>query len=286
MLVSVVIPTYNRISYLPNAIDSAISQKYKNKEIIIIDDGSTDGTAQYVRSNYPEIRLLVLKKNNGASFARNKGIDISNGEFIAFLDSDDIWSVDYLNLQIAAFLKFPNVEAVFCSHIKIDQYDRKIIVKQTWPIENPRLQLILGKNFIHTMSLFMARKSAIINTGPLNCNLEICHDREFYIRMLETSSFYYNEDILVARRYSDNQVTNKLFKWYKEAKKILDVFIPECVDTDHNRKLKENAYIDLVNVFQIRARERNALVLKLYFSFLKSIRKNKMFKNYLSSVYF
>ncbi len=90
-LISVIIPTYNRANFLGEAIESVLSQTYKNLEVIIIDDGSTDDTRQLIEK-YTDKRIIYLyQEHGGTSAARNKGIQEAKGEYIAFLDSDDIW---------------------------------------------------------------------------------------------------------------------------------------------------------------------------------------------------
>ncbi|NJN86713.1 MAG: glycosyltransferase family 2 protein [Leptolyngbyaceae cyanobacterium SL_7_1] len=91
-IVSVIIPTYNRADLLSRAIDSVLNQTLTNLELIIVDDGSTDNTAEVVNSfNDSRIRYIPLGKNCGGGYARNHGIHLATGEFIAFLDSDDVW---------------------------------------------------------------------------------------------------------------------------------------------------------------------------------------------------
>jgi len=90
MRISVVIPTYNRLEYLKQAFESLEVQDYPVWEIIVIDDGSTDGTKDYVLSNWKNVKFLT-QRNMGPGAARNKGIDIATGDYIAFLDSDDLW---------------------------------------------------------------------------------------------------------------------------------------------------------------------------------------------------
>ena len=93
MNISVVIPTYNRIELLKRSIDSVINQTIKPSEIIIVDDGSNDGTEAMVKKKYDSLKV-IKQKNKGASAARNSGIKASSGELICFLDSDDEWKND------------------------------------------------------------------------------------------------------------------------------------------------------------------------------------------------
>ena len=90
MKISVIIPTFNRSKTIFRAIDSILKQTYKPYEIIVVDDGSTDGTKDLVINKYPSIKYFY-QSNNGVSKARNKGVHESKGEWIAFLDSDDEW---------------------------------------------------------------------------------------------------------------------------------------------------------------------------------------------------
>ena len=101
-LVSVVIPAYNRAAYLAQAIDSVLAQTYTPLEIIVVDDGSTDDTAQLAASYLPRIQL-IRQANAGAAAARNSGIAQSHGELIALLDSDDRWLPDKLARQVPLF---------------------------------------------------------------------------------------------------------------------------------------------------------------------------------------
>lgn len=110
-LVSVIIPTYNRGGRISNAIESALNQTYTNIEVIVIDDGSTDNTQKIMREHYyrNEKVKYYYQDNNGVSTARNKGILKSKGAFIAFLDSDDSWEPNKLELQVSILKKFDDV---------------------------------------------------------------------------------------------------------------------------------------------------------------------------------
>jgi uncharacterized protein (DUF1919 family) len=106
-LVSVVIPIYNREHYLAAALDSVLAQTYQPIEVIAIDDGSSDRSAEIARA-YPKVRYFY-QSNQGVSVARNTGIAAARGEFIAFLDADDLWKPDKLSIQIAYMLEYPHL---------------------------------------------------------------------------------------------------------------------------------------------------------------------------------
>ena len=98
-MVSVIIPVYNRAQYIKDCLDSVINQTYKAYEIIVVDDGSTDNLREILVPYMDKIQY-IYKQNGGPSSARNAGTKVSNGEYIAFLDADDMWLPEKLELQI------------------------------------------------------------------------------------------------------------------------------------------------------------------------------------------
>jgi len=115
-LVSVIIPAHNSERHIVAALDSILAQQHRPLEILVIDDGSTDGTARIVRGYAPEVRL-IQQPQRGHPAARNTGVRAAAGEFLAFLDHDDVWSPDKLDLQMASFRRDPAVDVVF-GHIQ------------------------------------------------------------------------------------------------------------------------------------------------------------------------
>src|SRR5690349_3602213 len=106
--VSVIIPTYNRAQFIARAVDSVLEQTYKDFEIIVIDDGSSDNTQEILKAYEGKIRY-VYQQNKGISAARNRGIQEAKGEYIAFLDSDDVWKPEKLSVQVAILDVNPHV---------------------------------------------------------------------------------------------------------------------------------------------------------------------------------
>jgi glycosyltransferase involved in cell wall biosynthesis len=111
-LVSVIIPVYNCDRYLAEAIESVLAQTYRSIEIIVIDDGSTDNSAT-VAASFGSLVRYYFHQNSGLGASRNRGIELANGEFCAFVDSDDLWTEDKLSLQMAAFDANPQLDIVF-----------------------------------------------------------------------------------------------------------------------------------------------------------------------------
>jgi glycosyltransferase involved in cell wall biosynthesis len=114
-LVSVIIPTFNRAYCLERAVDSALAQTYSDLEVVVVDDGSTDNTKALVHTRYAgEKRVIYLHQaNRGVAGARNAGFGVARGEFIALLDSDDVWMPWKLDVQIACLQRFPKIGMVW-----------------------------------------------------------------------------------------------------------------------------------------------------------------------------
>ena len=117
-LISVIAPVYNGENYLSQSIESVLKQTYKNIEIIVVDDGSTDKTADLVKTylNQPNIRY-IYQKNGGHGSALNTGVSSATGEFLSFIDHDDLWDHRKLQLQLQAFVDNADLDIVF-AHMK------------------------------------------------------------------------------------------------------------------------------------------------------------------------
>ena len=127
-LVSVIVPTYNRRYCLPNALGSVLAQTHTNWEVVLVDDGSTDGTAELVAEQFgadPRFRYFQ-QRNGGVSNARNTAIAHARGDFIAFLDSDDLWKPWKLEVQLACLHRFPELGMVWTDMEAIDP-ERNVI---------------------------------------------------------------------------------------------------------------------------------------------------------------
>ena len=121
--VSVVIPAYNYARYLSMAIESALAQTHPPLEVIVVDDGSTDETPSVLAAHGDRIRA-IRQPNGGAGAARNTGIAAARGDYLAFLDSDDLWRRDKLELQLARFARDPDLGLVHCGVETIDELGR------------------------------------------------------------------------------------------------------------------------------------------------------------------
>ncbi len=223
--VSVVIPTYNRKAFLGGAVRSVMEQTYSDFEIIVVDDGSSDGTAEWIAQHYPAIRLLRLPGNQGAAAARNRGIEAARGSLVAFLDSDDRWLPEFLQEQVRALKRTPGAVLSFCNCVIEDAQGRRLHAtrRNVLPGEDLiRRQLML--TLIDTMSAVVARRSALMRAGPLEETLRICHDRDLYIRLLGIGSFIVAPRPLLRKVRHEGNIEADYRRWLREALSLLDAF--------------------------------------------------------------
>ena len=136
-LVSIIITAYNAADYISRAIESILIQNYRNFEIIVVDDGSTDNTADIVRRFKSEPIKYFFKENGGVASARNFGLQKSGGEFIIMLDSDDMMMPDYIASHLQGFEQHPEADMIYCDDLLIDEKDKPIRVINRPEYENP-----------------------------------------------------------------------------------------------------------------------------------------------------
>jgi glycosyltransferase involved in cell wall biosynthesis len=180
--VSVIIPTYNRARKVARAIASVLFQTYKDYELIVVDDGSRDNTADLVSWFPPGIVRLCHKENRGVSAARNTGIRASRAPLIAFLDSDDYWLPEKLAVQVAFFDSHP--EEVACQTqeiwirkgLRVNPWKRHI--KQAGNIFVSSLELCLV-----SPSAVMLRRSLLDEVGLFDEALPVCEDYDLWLRV-------------------------------------------------------------------------------------------------------
>jgi len=209
--ISIIIPTYNRAVYLSAAIDSVLCQTYKDFELIVVDDGSSDNTREIVQA-YSDQRIRYLyKKNGGAASALNLGIKNSRGNFIARLDSDDIFLPKKLEIQVESLDVNPDIGLVYTQAYNIDSEGnilRLYLKNHTCPQE----ALKVMRHFLFPPSQsIMFRKSCIDKAGYFDENIPIAEDWDFCIRMARHYKFAYCDKPLVKiRRHSEMITSDKL----------------------------------------------------------------------------
>jgi glycosyltransferase involved in cell wall biosynthesis len=205
--VSVVIPAYNTASYLPEAIESVLQQTYQDFEILIVDDGSTDNTAEIALSYAPRVKL-IKKENGGPAAARNTGMQHATGEFIAFLDSDDSWVPDKLAEQVALLDTNPAIGLVYGKA----QMFQQIGANRQWGgvighTQSPTLKLLLFGNFIPAQTVLF-RRTCVERVGYMKESdaLPVAEDFEFWLRFAKNYSLVGIDRTLAYYRIHENNL--------------------------------------------------------------------------------
>jgi glycosyltransferase involved in cell wall biosynthesis len=184
-LVTIIIPTYNRENFLPEAVESVLNQTYKNFELIIVDDGSTDNTAK-IAGNYlsdPKIQY-IYQENGGISAARNKAIRRAKGKFLMFLDDDDFYLPFAVEKLLTCIQKKPGVKFAYGDIITL-QEGRKILYRELTPLPKPQIfiQYLTGNN-ITTPGQVIAETQAIKDIGLFNEEFLNSSDYELWTRLV------------------------------------------------------------------------------------------------------
>jgi glycosyltransferase involved in cell wall biosynthesis len=197
-LVSVILPTYNRHHLVGRGIGSVLEQTYPNVELIVVDDGSTDGTGDWVREQFPAVRY-AWQPNGGDASARNRGLELATGQLVAFQDDDDQWHPAKLARQVALLAGRPEVGLVCTSNRTVDQTGQ--VVRRRWKTlhEGRVTEPLFQSVFVYTASVVM-RRSVVEQVGRFDTSLPLASDYEFFLRASLATEFAAIDEPLVTRQ--------------------------------------------------------------------------------------
>jgi glycosyltransferase involved in cell wall biosynthesis len=252
--VSVVIGVYNAESFIVDTLASVQAQTEVPLEVVVIDDGSTDGTAATVQawaaSRAPDFALRVFSQpNGGVAAAKNHGIRRAEGSWIAFLDADDIWEPDHLQQLFAATAAAPDAVASYgagrllvgseLSEVAYDdfwdnpskRFGRPVGGTSFLVLDRSVLPRLVKGNFIKPSSL-MVSAAALRGVGLFNESLGPAEDRELLVRLLLTGRFVYSPVSITRYRWHENNETQP-----KNAKRIMENGLRAIQMIEHNRSL-------------------------------------------------
>lgn len=222
--ISVIIPTYNRANKLPRAIDSVLQQSFLDFEVIVVDDGSTDCTADIMRKYRGEdkIRYIRFKKNRGANAARNKGIREAKGELISFLDSDDeLLSTHLERVKDILSSSSSEVGGVYTGFKQI-QNNTLFDFHFATNILDTQHQVVEEYN-VGGFSVLTFKKEVFNKVGLLNENLSAYQDREFLFRYLQKYQLYPVDCILVVYYIHDDRLSSDTGKKLKALTEFVEI---------------------------------------------------------------
>lgn len=203
--VSVIIPTYNRSQLITKAIKSVYDQKGSYiKEVIIVDDGSTDNTEDVISNlikDFPNNLIYSRKTNGGEASARNHGVKIASGKYIAFLDSDDIWLNTKLEQQMELFKNDPSLSLTFTAYTRISENGREVISLQNWSSspEDVLKELIIRCSI--TPSTVVVKRDSLISVGLFDESFPLSCDWDMWVRLAANGHYMGYLDIPLAEYF-------------------------------------------------------------------------------------
>ncbi|HHW59923.1 MAG: glycosyltransferase [Bacteroidales bacterium] len=229
-LVSIIIPVYNGEKYIAETIQSVIDQTYENWELIIVDDGSTDNTSNIVKK-FNDTRIIYIKKNNtGVSDTRNIGAKMSKGNFLCFLDADDVWLSKNLEIKVKKLLDEPDCVLVSSAFYLWDERDDYINCKINDYVPNDDWEDLRKLRSISLPSSALISSKFFFEANMFDTNLSTSADFDLWIRMRALGHFNFISEPLVKYRSHSNQMHRNIklyehdmiyiLKKYKDCKKI------------------------------------------------------------------
>jgi glycosyltransferase involved in cell wall biosynthesis len=206
--VSVVIATRNRAPLLKESLESVLSQSEPVRELFVVDDGSTDDTKSLL-ANYGERVTVISQSQSGAPAARNRAIRAAQGEWIAFLDDDDVWLKTKIERQMAVANTKPDLGIVYCGVFDVDEQLRMMSEHKPLP-ENrgDAFERMAIKNFLFT-SCVMARRKAIEEAGYMDINLIFAEDWDLWLKIAARYTVDFSDEPLVLCRHSPACLTKE-----------------------------------------------------------------------------
>ncbi|MBK8743116.1 MAG: glycosyltransferase family 2 protein [Betaproteobacteria bacterium] len=227
--VSVIIPTYNRRDLVLNAIGSVLAQTLPVDEIIVVDDGSGDGTADALQRHFGSRVLYVRQDNAGVAAARNHGLAIARGDYLALLDSDDEWLPEKNSRQVQWLDAHPDFGMVLCDVIRVtkggeivDVFRRREFIPEDglvlrWVLRNPALAPVSA----------MIRRGVLADIGGFNTGLRTAEDIEFHLRVARRWPIgVVSESLVRAMRGHDG--LSALASTYDDYQGVVERFVAEC----------------------------------------------------------
>lgn len=186
-LVSVIVPTYNRANLLPQALASVLRQTHKEYELIVVDDGSTDNTQEIVASFAPQLSRpirYIHQVNRGEPAARNRGLAVARGTYVAFLDSDDHWTPGYLASCVSALSAVPEAGAAFMDH-GISRDGKTFVPTDAGKIGSQLalLRRLATRDLVLASDAVMVRRSVFAAVGGFEEKLQVGTDWEMWVRI-------------------------------------------------------------------------------------------------------
>lgn len=226
-LVSIITPVFNGEKFLAKAIESALDQTYQNFELLIVNDGSTDNSFAIIKPFLKDSRVIYIEqKNAGVAAARNTAIKHAKGKYIGFLDQDDLWLDNKLEVQVAALEQDKSVALVHSKQDFIDSHSNKIDYEWVTGASGYCFRENFKKNRIAVLTVLI-RKTIIEEIGLFNEQLSGADDYEMWLRVTLKHPIKYIDQSLVFYRFHDNNVSKDSFRMTITDLKAINTILSE-----------------------------------------------------------
>jgi glycosyltransferase involved in cell wall biosynthesis len=255
--VTVVIPAYNHADYLREAIDSVLAQTYRDFEILVVDDGSTDHTPDVVPQNHLHIRYL-RQENRGLSAARNSGIAAAKGRIISILDADDRFEPAFLETLVRFLEETPGADAVYCGYRYVDQENSELPYSSARTVPPSRLfQTLIYGNFM-VPACMVAYKTCYDKAGPFDASLTASEDWDMWLRFAKLFTVYGIPEKLVRYRIVTGSMSSDPERMLRNRHVVLAKHLATAVSVNRDRAYGETYLRATVEYLQ-RSDQDNAL---------------------------
>jgi glycosyltransferase involved in cell wall biosynthesis len=221
-VVSVVTPAYNALQFLPDTIRSVVNQTFPDFEFIIVDDGSSDGTGEYI-SNYSDRRIVALiRENRGPSAARNAGITVSRGKYIAFLDADDLWLPQKLDRQVQQMEADSEIGLTHTGISYIDEHSREIQPPLGVSGQGMIRKAMLINPSVRCASTPLIRRSCFAQVGMFSEDLRQHADWDMWLRISEKFKIAIIDEPLTQYRQHSANMTKAVEHMMTEMQTVIE----------------------------------------------------------------
>lgn len=250
-VISVVIPTYNHARYVLQTLDSVFAQTFTDYEVIVVNDGSPDDTAERLRPLAEAGRIrYVEQKNAGQATARNVGIALARGEFIALLDDDDLWPPDKLERQLHALRERPEMDVAYGRVECVDDQGRPVDVRQddgsplSWQKDGPSGKIfdaILKQYCLVSPGQTLVRRDALRRLGaaPFDPALWGCDDHDLWLRLARNGQFLFLPHLCLCYRWHSGSASRDKLRMLRNENKLIQKLAREQTTVEQRRLIRE-----------------------------------------------
>lgn len=240
-LVSVIVPAFNAATTLRRTLDSIRAQRHSNLQILVVDDGSEDGTREIaLQAAREDARVQVLAQaNRGVARARNLGLRAASGDFVAPIDADDLWHPEKISRQVAAMLAAgPRAGFAYCWYRAIDEDDRVLYDGPTWRVDGDILLRHIVVNVVGNGSALLARRELVVACGGYDASLfdrgmQGVEDFLLQLQMAHTHEVVVVPEYLVGYRQSRGSMSSDGTGMARSARAMMERVAELCADTPH-----------------------------------------------------